>query len=70
MPMQMHNCQNEDIFIVDREKDTIWETSQHAASRLLMNDRELKGILFDSFQKNVQILDEPDTQSGALRLIP
>lgn len=68
--MQMHDCQNEDFLIVDCEKDTVWETSQHAASRLLMNDRELKGILFDSFKKNVQILDEPKTQSGALGLIP
>ena len=59
--MQMHDCKNEDLLIVDRENDTVWETSQHAASRLLMNDRELKGILFDSFK---------NTQSRALGLIP
>jgi hypothetical protein len=54
MSMQVHNSENEDLFIADREEDAIREATEHAAPRFLVDDRKLEGIRFDSFQGNVR----------------
>jgi hypothetical protein len=64
------NRQYENLIVVDGEEDAIGEARQHAAPDILRNDRELEGLLLDSFKKYVEVPEEFDTQSCALSLVP
>lgn len=68
--MQMHDCQNEDLHLVDSEEDPMWKTLHQAPPRLLVHHRKLKWILFYSFQEIVQVVQERNSQSGTLGFIP
>lgn len=66
----MHDSQNEDLLVVNCEENSVWEASRHRASRFAVHDRELKRVIFDSLKQEVHILDEPNTESSLLRLVP
>ncbi len=68
--MQMNDGQYENLIVVDAEVDAVWEAGEHAAPDFSINDRELEGLLLDSFQKLVEVSDEFDTQPCALSLVP
>jgi len=70
MAVQMHNRQNKDLLLVNREEDSIWEGSRHRTSRIAVNDRELERVIFDPLEQKVHILDELDAESSLLRLVP